>query len=95
MSTFYTEDLDIDDDEPPGPVLRWERATRTKGAYVAVGPTGDTWYAINLSYERGGDMGRWTLGREPRGGRLTAEGEFDTLEQAAQAGEDMASREVG
>jgi hypothetical protein len=78
MSTLYTDDLEpLDDDEPAGPVLRWERAPRTKGAYVAVGPAGDIWLAMNLSYERGGDMGRWRLSREPRGGRLRVEGEFD------------------
>jgi hypothetical protein len=95
MSTLYTDDLDVDDEEPAGPVLRWERATRTKGTYVAVDPAGTAWYAMNLSYEGGGEMGRWTLARKPEGGRITKEGEFDTLEEATQAGEDMAAREEG
>jgi hypothetical protein len=96
MSTLYDEDLEpLDDDEPLGPVLRWERATRTKGTYVAVDPAGTTWYAMNLPYEDGGEMGRWTLARKPERGQIAKAGEFDTLEQATQAGEEMASREVG
>jgi hypothetical protein len=40
-------------------------------------------------------MGTWTLARGPQHGRLTVKGQFETMEEAVQAAEDMAAGEVG